>query len=92
MYTEYNILQKLHSDVEDQLVLSSFKYHHFQHAWYSFMQLLDIDYSKGFCCNVCGNLPSTLIMDGTSLAFRRALDSWKSFIGTISYGKGRSGR
>lgn len=92
MFTEYTIFQKMHSDVEEQLVLDAFKYHHFRQAWYSFIRLLDIDYSEGFCCNLCGNHPSTIIMDGTSLSFRRALDSWQSFIGTVSSGKGRSGR
>ena len=76
MYTEYTILQKMHSDVEEQLMLNSFKYHHFRCAWYSFISLLDINYLDGFCCDHCGIHPSTVIMDGTALSFRRALDSW----------------
>ena len=83
MFTEYTILQKMHGDVEDQLVLSVFKYNHFCYAWYSFISLLDIDYPEGFRCEICGNSPSTVIMDGTSLSFRRALDLWKSFIGPV---------
>ena len=92
MFTDYTILQKIHSDVEGELVLNSFKYHHFRQAWYSFLGLLDIDYSQGFLCNTCGISPSTVIMDGTSISFRRALDSWHSLIGTIPPGNVKSGR
>ena len=84
MYTEYTILQKMQSDsTEEQLILNAFKYNHFRMAWYSFVQLLDIDYSERFCCASCGVSPNTLIMDGTSLSFRRALDSWNSSLGPV---------
>lgn len=76
MYTEYTVLQKMHSDIEDQLIANSFKYFHFRCAWYSFINLLDINYMEGFYCEHCGTNPSTVIMDGTALSFRRALDSW----------------
>ena len=83
MYTEYTVLQRLHFDVEDQLVLSAFKYHHFRKAWYTFMNLIDIDYDKGFSCNICGTSPELVVMDATSVSFRAALDSWKSFVGSM---------
>lgn len=83
MYTEYTIVQKLHSDMENNPLLDAFKYHHFRQAWYSYVNLLDVNYSRGFCCNVCGNNPTTVIMDGTAISFRRALDSWQSFISSI---------
>lgn len=92
MYTEYTILQQMHSDIEEQLVLDNFKYHHFKLAWYSFADLLDITYSAGFCCNNCGHNPNTLIMDGTSVSFRRVLDSWGSLISPIPSGNGKPGR
>lgn len=92
MFTEYTILQKIHSDIEEDLALNAFKYHHFRQAWYSFLGLLDIEYSQGFCCNACGVTPSTVIMDGTTISFRRALDSWHSFVGATPPANGKSGR
>ena len=83
MYTEYTVLQKMHSDTEEQMVLNAFKYNHFRSAWYSFISLLDINYSEGFCCEKCGVNPRALIMDGTSLSFRRALDSWSLLVGPL---------
>lgn len=77
MYTEYTIIQQLHSDIENN---NLFKYHHFRQGWYSYINLLDINYTSGFCCNVCGSNPTTVVMDGTAISFRRALDSWQSFV------------
>ena len=92
MYTEYSVLQRLHSDVEEKLLVDAFKYHHFRQAWYSYIQLMSIDYSKGFCCVKCGRNPTTLIMDGTAISFRRALDSWHSFVSSILPAVSKSGR
>ena len=92
MYTEFVILQNMHNDAELKLVADNFKYHHFRCGWYEFIRLLDIDYTKGFCCGQCGRFPDSIIMDGTAIAFRQALDSWKSFIGTPSPPHKNSGR
>lgn len=92
IYTEFTILQRVHSDVEERLVLDSFKYHHFLHAWYSFMHLLDVDYSHGFFCNTCGVNSNILIMDATCISFRRALDSWRLFVGNTPTTVTKSGR
>ena len=53
-------------------------YNHFRLAWYLFLELIcaDINFSDGFLCSHCGTYPSVLIMDATSLAFRRDLDFW----------------
>ena len=83
MYTEYTILQRMHSDTEEEMILNAFKYNHFRISWYSFISLLDINYSQGFYCAKCGINPHSLIMDGTSLSFRRALDSWSSSVGPM---------
>ena len=81
MYTEYNVLKKCHGDVDD-VPLASFQYNHFRLSWYSFLSLLDIDYDKGFTCDACGEVPKLVIMDGTAVSFRRALDSWQPFLDT----------
>ena len=73
-------------------------YNHFRIAWYLFLELIcaDINFSDGFLCSHCGSYPSVLIMDATSLAFRRDLDFWsenlltksdKSTIGIILKGR-----
>lgn len=68
MYTEYTILQRMHSYVDESILLDTFKYNHFRCAWYSFLQLLDIDYSANYCCKLCGDRPDTLIMDATAVS------------------------
>ena len=35
------------------------------------MKKLDINYEDGFCCPKCGNQPQAVVMDATSLAFRK---------------------
>ena len=53
-------------------------YNHYRLAWYSFMNVLDIKYEEGFKCPKCGCEPRAIIMDATSLAFRKELYSWRS--------------
>ncbi len=51
----------------------SFTYNHYLQSWYAFLHLLDINFSDGFCCAHCGTTPSVVVMDATSLAFRKSL-------------------
>ena len=76
MFTEYTVLKKIQEDSGSHLFSSLFTYNHFRFSWYSYLSLLDIDYRNGFKCTVCGDQPETVIMDATSLAFRREADSW----------------
>lgn len=92
MYTEFTVLQRIHSDMEEGLVLNAFKYNHFRCAWYSFLSLLDISYSENFSCSICGNRPQTLIMDATSVSFRQALDSWRPLLGVLPGRREKHGR
>lgn len=58
MHTEYTILNAIHCDATEQsLNGAGFQYHHFRMGWYSFLTLLDIDLSEGFCCEQCGSRP-----------------------------------
>ena len=82
MYTEYGILEKMHADVGDIPLNTVFTYNHFRLSWYAYLNLLDIDYSLGFSCKVCGTTPEVIIMDATSLSFWRALDSWSTVLHT----------
>lgn len=72
MYTEYCALSKLHMDA-GSMIADVFKYNHFRQGWYAFLNLLDIDYSDGFMCDECGSCPNVVIMDATTLSFRRDL-------------------
>ena len=92
MYTEFTILQRVHCDMEEKLILDAFKYNHFRCGWYSFLDLLDINYSEHFSCGICGNKPQTLIMDATSVSFRQALDSWRPLLGAIPATREKHGR
>lgn len=83
MYTEHIILQRMHSYIDTDILHDKFKYNHFRCAWYSFLRLLDIDYTANYCCKLCGDSPDIVVMDATSVSFRRALDSWRSFVGVL---------
>ena len=76
MYTEFCILEKMHEDVGDLSLKTVFTYNHFRLSWYAYLSMLDIDLPLGFSCKECGTTPGIIIMDATSLSFRRALDSW----------------
>ncbi len=77
IYTEYCVLSKAHEDAGSDSYKSVVQYKHFRSAWYAFLDLLDIDYTKGFQCVKCGLNPKTLVMDATVLSFRRELGFWK---------------
>eukprot|EP00794_Sanderia_malayensis_P001542 gene1542-1705_t len=59
-------------------------YNKFKSSWYAFLRLLDIDYALGFECKVCKNHPSVLIMDATSLSFRKEFTPWQVFLENIN--------
>lgn len=80
MFTEYTILCKTQEDLGNEEFSSTFSYNHFRMAWYAFAQLLDIDLSEGFMCTICGDHPGTVIMDATTLSFRKDFDPWKKFL------------
>ncbi|XP_065052628.1 uncharacterized protein LOC135681910 isoform X2 [Rhopilema esculentum] len=46
-------------------------YQQWRCSWYSFLELLDIDYTFGFQCQICGPYPNVVICDATTLGFRR---------------------
>lgn len=50
----------------------------FRYAWYSFLQLLDINPTSGFRCHLCGDIPDTVVMDGVTLGLRKALVDWSA--------------
>ena len=77
MYTEYCVLVKAHEDSGNYTFSSTV---HFRSAWYAFLALLDVDYTRGFQCTKCGPYPHTLVMDATGLSFRRELGFWNSHI------------
>ena len=44
-----------------------------RYAWYSYLNLLDIDYSDGSCCPECGSVPEIVVCDATTVSFRRKM-------------------
>ena len=80
MYTEYTILKMMHADAGSSTLPRLLKYNHFRMAWYSYLGLLNINYSEGFTCTHCGSAPEALIMDATTLSFRKELDMQNLFL------------
>ena len=91
IYTQYCVLSKSHEDTGAALkdFESNFTYNHFRFAWYAFLKLMDINYSEGFKCTHCGSVPSTVVMDATSLAFRKDLAPWNSSAVAANSEKGK---
>ena len=50
IYTEYTVFCKNHIDAGDTQIKTRLSYNHYLQAWYSFVCLLDIDYSQGYTC------------------------------------------
>ncbi len=74
------MLVKNHEDAGfgNQFNKYMFTYNHYRLSWYAFLDPLDIDYQVGFQCTACGDCPPIVVMDATSLAFRKDLMPWKS--------------
>ena len=68
----------MHNDAGNDAFSSMISYNHFRLAWYAFLKLLEIEYESEFKCHECGNQPEIVIMDATSLGFRKELDLWKA--------------
>ena len=65
-------------------------YHCWRFAWYSFLDLLDVNYEEGFCCAICGkdNSLDAVIYDAIALSFRRELHTFlKSVIHPLNHEK-----
>ena len=48
-------------------------YNQLRYAWYSYLNLLDIDFSDGSCCPQCGSVPEIVVCDATTVSFRRKM-------------------
>ncbi|XP_063427966.1 uncharacterized protein LOC134711349 isoform X2 [Mytilus trossulus] len=57
-----------------------FQYNRLRYAWYSFLELLDLNYNNGFSCPECGDCPHTVVMDGVSLGLRKTFMPWKQYL------------
>ena len=55
-------------------------YLRFRHAWYCFLDLLDIAFLEGFICPTCGDCPEKVVMDGVTLGVRKAAMPWKNYL------------
>ena len=54
-----------------------YKYHVMQHAWNSYLRLIDIDYTENFCCRTCKECPPINILDGIAMGTTRLLPTIK---------------
>jgi hypothetical protein len=79
IFTEYSILKMLHQDAGSMLP-NLLSYNHFRMAWYSYLSLLDIDYAHGFQCDLCGTTQAIVLMDATTLSYRKEFDSSHFFL------------
>ena len=85
LFTYYSVWQEIMADAD--VLDFKLSYHHWCFAWYSSLNLLDINYEEGFCCAICGkdNSLDTVIWDATALSFRRELfTSLKSSYSSLS--------
>ena len=55
----------------DKGIKDFINYDNWRVGWYAYMNLLDIDYSGGFCCEMCGSEPQIVVCDATTLGFQR---------------------
>ena len=78
IHTQYCVLVKAHEDTGNHSFEKEFTYNHFRWSWYSFLKLLDIDPSSAFMCPECGTAPDIVLMDATSLSFRKEFLQWKA--------------
>ena len=87
LFTYYSVWQEIMADADVLDFKRLLSYHHWHFAWYSFLDLLDINYEEGFCCAICGkdNSLDTVICDATALSFRQELStSLKSSYSSLS--------
>ena len=84
IFTEYNVLKKTFIDAGYTDFSDKMSYQDFKEAWYAFLALLDIDYLNSFNCPQCGPDPKTVVMDATSVAFRKELISWECLFSSDS--------
>ena len=77
LFTYYSVWQELMADANILNFKRLLSYHQWRFAWYSFLDLLDIDYEEGFCCPICGkdNGLDIVICDATELSFRQELST-----------------
>lgn len=50
IYTQYTVLCKDHRDAGNDHITLMLSYNQYLLAWYSFLQLLDVNYQEGFSC------------------------------------------
>ena len=77
IYTQYCVLVKAHEEAGNQHMKKTFTYNHYRFSWYAFLDLLNMDLKQGFMCSHCECQPEIVIMDATSLSFRKEFIPWK---------------
>lgn len=75
MHTFHQVLCNVLADYGYE-AQSVFAYDKFRMAWYTYLNLLDIDLNQGFSCSICTAQPDIVVCDGTSVSFQRRM--WHS--------------
>ena len=78
LFTYYSVWQEIMADADVLDLKRLLSYHCWRFAWYSFLDLLDVNYEEGFCCAICGkdNSLDAVIYDAIALSFRRELHTF----------------
>ncbi len=67
-------------------------YQQWRFAWYSFLDLLEIDCKAGFSCDSCGQYPEVLTSDATSLGFKKTFLMRSEMLGETNSNQPLRGR
>ncbi|XP_066935338.1 uncharacterized protein [Clytia hemisphaerica] len=65
-YEVFSLSQKSSGHEKCELTYKDFK-----DSWYSFLELLDIDFNEGSICKICKQDPAAIICDATSLGHQK---------------------
>ena len=61
----------MYHQAASNMPINMISYQQWRMAWYAFLDLLSIDYSSGFLCSKCGQYPSVVSCDATTLGFKK---------------------
>lgn len=70
MHTFHQVACDVLVDYGFQNVRQVFTYSKFKLAWYTYLELLNTDYTQGFICSLCSCKPDIIVCDGTSVSFQ----------------------
>ena len=67
-------MEKESEDVGYSSFTAMCSYDNWRMAWYAFINLLHVNTSAEFMCDICVPVPEIAVCDATSLGFQRTID------------------